>query len=308
MNRHESGRARTGGAPEGFVRRLRIIAAAGLLWGAAATEAAAQQPPAALSPAADPSAWRFNIAPYLWLPEISTGLRFDLPAALGGRLTTTASSSPGDYLPGLNFAAMFSAEARRGRFSVLTDLLFMDVGAKETDIRSLDFFGLPSHPISRSLQTGSGTVLRTTIWTLAGGYTALQGDWGHLDVIAGFRLADVEARTDYRLQLNVAGPRGNGASFGGSGRISTRTDIWNGIAGFRGSLNLGQTGFFMPYYFDIGTGGSDLTWQATAGIGYRMGRVSMSALYRHLSFEQSSRSTVQSLSLGGPMFAVNVTF
>ena len=29
--------------------------------------------------------------------------------------------------------------------------------------------------------------MNATIWTLAGGYTLLQGDWGNFDVIAGFR-------------------------------------------------------------------------------------------------------------------------
>ena len=69
---------------------------------------------------------------------------------------------------------------------------------------------------------------------LAGGYTVPQGDWGNFDVIAGFR-------------------------------ISRSANVWNGIGGFRGRIR--NSGFFIPYYFDIGAGGSNLTWQIASGVG-----------------------------------------
>ncbi len=286
---------------------IRILLAA-LMLGAFVTNAKAQQPAGQPPPPASQPGWQFNIAPYLWLPSINTTLNYSLPPALGGTLPTDVSSGVGDYLPHLRFAAMFAAEARYDRFSVLTDFMYVSASAGRTNIRSLDFFGLPSQPISRSLELGASTTLKSAIWTLVGGYTAWQGEWGNFDLIAGFRFAGVNANTDYDLALTAIGPRGNGATFGGLGSISGDKDIWNGIAGFRGSLRLAHTGLFVPYYFDIGAGGSNLTWQIATGLGYQTGWAAISALYRYLSFEQPSSAVVRHLSLGGPLIMVDFRF
>ena len=172
----------------------------------------------------------------------------------------------------------------------------------------MDFTGLPSIPISRSLETSTGTTFKAAIWTLAGGYSVLQGDWGNLDVIAGFRLLDMNARTNFSLALTLTGPRGNGATFGGIGSASGTRDIWNGIGGVRGRILLGNTRFFIPYYFDIGAGGSQLTWQISSGLGYQFRWMALSANYRYLSFVQGGNSIVRQITMGGPMLMASFSF
>jgi hypothetical protein len=82
---------------------------------------------------------------------------------------------------------------------------------------------------------------------LAGGYTLAQAAWGNVDAIGGFRLFTVTPKTDFNLAVQFFGPRGNaGPVFGGSGQLSVSQDIWNGIAGIRGRINLGQSRFFLP--------------------------------------------------------------
>jgi hypothetical protein len=130
----------------------------------------------------------------------------------------------------------------------------------------------------------------------------------NIDVLAGFRLLNVNATTDYSLALSTTGPRGNGASFGGIGSVSGSQGIWNGIAGVHGRIRLADTGLFIPYYFDIGSGGSQLTWQAAGGVGYQTGSVGISATYRYMSFEQGGSAVVHNLGLGGPMVALNFDF
>jgi len=203
---------------------------------------------------------------------------------------------------------MVAADAQYDRFSLLTDFMYLNVSGIAAHFKSIDFVGVPSQPISRSLQTSTGTRLDTTIWTLAGGYTLLQGDWGNFDVIAGFRYAGANDTTDYSLGLTVTGPRGNGATFGGIGGVSGSANIWNGIGGFRGRIRISNTGLFIPYYFDIGTGGSNLTWQIASGLGYQTGWAGVSLTYRYLSFEQSNSAFIQHLSMGGPMLMANFTF
>jgi hypothetical protein len=75
------------------------------------------------------------------------------------------------------------------------------------------------------VQASAGMNLQATIWTLAGGYAVLQGDWGDFDVIAGFRYFPVNTRINYSLGLTITGPRGNGATFGGIGSVSGNADI-----------------------------------------------------------------------------------
>lgn len=284
-----------------FGRTILAATMACLLAYGAASRAQAQQP-------TNPSGWTFNIAPYMWLPTINAGLSYDLPPALGGRLPTDVSSSPGDYISKLHFAAAFAADARYGRFSILTDYMYMNGSVGKTTIKSLDFFGLPSQPISRDLVLASNTTLKATLWTLAGGYTVFDEPWGNFDVIAGFRFLGVNVSTNYNLALTVTGPRGNGATFGGPGGVAGTANIWNGIAGFRGRIRLADTGLFIPYYFDIGAGGSNLTWQIASGLGYQTGWAGVSLTYRYLSFEQGSSSLVRHLNMGGPMVMVNFTF
>lgn len=270
--------------------------------------AMAQQPSGQPPQSPGTSGWIFNVAPYVWLPTVHANLDYNLPSSLGGRLPTDLSSSPGEYLSKLNFAAMIAAEARYDRFSVLTDFIYINGNAGSSNIRSIDFLGLPSIPVSRSLETSVSTRMSSTVWTLAGGYTVFQGDWGNFDVLAGFRLLNANATTNYSLALAITGPRGNGATFGGVGGISGSRTIWNGIAGFRGRIRLPVEGLFIPYYFDIGGGGSSPTWQIASGLGYQTGSVGVSLLYRYLSFEQGGGSVVKHLDLGGPMIMVNFTF
>ena len=133
----------------------RIVMAAvltALLAAGATSGAQAQQPSSSGQQTANPSGWTFNIAPYMWLPTINTTLNNNLPPALGGRVPTELSVGPGDILSHLNFATMVAADAQYGPFSVLTDFLYMNLSATSSHFRSIDFTGLPSQPISRSVQ------------------------------------------------------------------------------------------------------------------------------------------------------------
>jgi hypothetical protein len=284
------------------------VAIAGWLSCGTWSSARAQQPASSWTQSPDSSGWIINIAPYMWLPTVNANLSYNLPPELGGRLPTDVSSGPGDYLSHLHFATMFAADVQYDRLSLLTDYMYVNGGVGTTNVKSLDLFGLPSQPISRTLELGTSSTLKATIWTLAGGYTLTRGEWGNFDILVGFRFLGMYASTDYNLALTVVGPRGNGATFGGVGGISGSTNIWNGIAGFRGRIHLPVAGLFVPYYFDIGAGGSNLTWQIATGLGYQTGYAGVSVLYRYLSFEQGSTSVVQHLGMHGPMIMVNFTF
>ena len=83
--------------------------------------------------------------------------------------------------------------------------------------------------------------------------------------------------------------------------------MWDGVVGVKGNAYLGdERKWFIPYYFDIGTGQSDLTWQVNAGIGYQYDWGALVATWRYLDYEFSSDKAVQSVNFNGP--TIGATF
>jgi len=289
-------------------RTIMTAALVGLLSAGAPEIANSQQPNSLGQEVAGPSGWTFEVAPYLWMPSMNTNINYPLPPALGGTVSANPSIGFGTLLSHLDFAAMVAADARYDRFSIVTDFMYMKLSGTPAQFKSVNFPDHPAIPIVAGVQSSQGLNLNASIWTLVGGYTLAQGDWGNFDAMSGFRLLAVNTTTNYSLGLTITGPRGNGATFGGVGSVSASADIWNGIGGFRGRIRVGNDGLFIPYYFDIGAGGSNLTWQIASGLGYHAGLGDVSLTYRYLSFEQGSSSAVQRLWVQGPMLAVSFTF
>lgn len=277
--------------------RDRALLAIAIALGASAAQA--QTVPSTVDPG-----WRFSLTPYLWLPNVSGELRYGLPGN-GGASGAKVSLDSINVIDALNFGLTFGAEARYGRFSLATDVLYLDLGNQSSQVRNVDFGG-SSVQVSASLNAGTQSSLTSTVWTLAPGYTLLEGAWGNLDLQAGFRLLALSSRTNVQLSANVSGPLG-GQSFARVGRISDSSQLVDGIVGVRGRFVLGS-GFHLPYAFDIGGGSSSLTWQAQGGISYQTGWAGITAGYRYLSYTQGGNSFVQELNLGGPFVALNMTF
>jgi hypothetical protein len=255
-------------------------------------------------PRAEPG-WQFSVTPYAWVPSIDGTLRYQLPGQPGPDSADVGADSI-SVLEALNFAAMISAEARYQRYSVMTDFIYLDLGASGSKVRDVNFGGGGSTGVETNLDRGTESSLSGSLWTLMGGYTVLQGDWGHADIVGGFRLFSLNSETNIRLAGDVTAPSGS-ASFNRNAKLSDSATLFDGVIGMRGRLGIGK-GFYAPYAFDIGTGSSTLTWQASAGLGYQFSWGGVALGYRHLSYEQSSKNLVQDLSFSGPFLALNFTF
>lgn len=282
------------------LRSISIGAAAGVALGLAAGE------PALAQGADGRSGWSFQVALYAWLPTFNGDFNYSLPTGRDGSASVRAASN--DYLSDLQFAAMVAGEARYDRFSVISDLMYVDLGSGTSRVSSVNLAPTPDNRISSAFSTNADTSVKATVWTLGGGYTVLRGDWGNVDLFGGFRLLSLNAETNYALNATVTDLRDNSVVLGRTGRLSGNQAIWNGIAGLRGRVLLGDSGFFVPYYLDIGTGDSNLTWQGFTGVGYQTGWAGVIAGYRYLSFDQGSSDLVNDLSMGGAFLAVNFTF
>ena len=255
-------------------------------------------------PRAEPG-WQFSVTPYAWVPSIDGTLRYQLPPQAGAGSADVAKDSS-SVLEALNFAAMIAAEARYQRYSVLTDFIYLDLGGSSSKLRDVNFAGSGGTGVGANLDRGTESSLSGSLWTLMGGYTVTQGDWGHADIVGGFRLFSLNSETNIRLAGDVTAPGGS-ASFNRNAKLSESATLFDGIIGMRGRLVIGK-GFYAPYAFDIGAGSSTLTWQASAGLGYQFSWGGVALGYRHLSYEQSSKNLVQDLSFSGPFLALNFTF
>ena len=245
---------------------------------------------------------QFELTPYIWLPTID--LRLNNQARNGTTVTTNLSIGAGDYLTKLNFAGMVAAGARYERFSILTDLMYLNANSDDTDIRSVRT-PILRLPVTDTLATS--TRIQATIWTLAGGYSVAEGTWGQVDVIGGLRLLVLDQTVGYSLTRDVTRP-GGGTILSRGGNLAASGTIWNGIAGVRGRVRVPESDFYVPFHFDIGSGGAVWTWQAFLGLGYQTPWADFSAGYRYLSFQQHGNAIVEKMSMGGPIITATFRF
>jgi hypothetical protein len=229
--------------------------------------------------------WRFSIMPYLWLPTIDATLKFH---TRNGNPEVNAKANPDDYIDKLDMALLLMFEARKGKWLVFTDITYMDLSADRSSVRSVDFnVGLgPINVATGTLNTGTETEMQSTIWTLAGGYNLVHGPKASLDLIGGVRYLSLEATTNWQLTASVVGPGGGSAVFPAAGSVTEKGEVWDGIVGVRGRFGLGEGNWFVPFHLDAGTGESQYTLQAQAGIGYAFRWGDLVLAYRHLVWEQ----------------------
>jgi len=251
--------------------------------------------------------WSFSVMPYLWLPSMEGTLRYGPPAA--GGASPNVSVDADTLLGALDMALMLSGEARKGRWLVATDVIYLDLSSDTSAVRSIDF-NTGSGPVNISntaLDAGTQTNLKGTVWTLVGGYAAVQDPRATLDVIGGFRYFGLKATSNWQLSAMVTGP-GGAQTFARTGSVTKSDDLWDAIVGVKGRVKLGDGNWFMPYYLDAGAGDSTLTWQGVLGVGHAFKWGEVLLAYRYLSYEQGGNKLIEDLSFGGFGLGVNFRF
>ena len=250
-----------------------------------------------VAPIAFADDWKFALTPYLWLPTINGTTRFDLPPASGdGRFDVQLG--PNDYLSNLQFTAMVAGEARNGRTSFATDIVYLDFAGEKSKVRAIDIGG--DHiPVDVSVNRNTQTSFRGLEWTAVGGRSVIFNPDSTLDLIVGFRYFGARAKASWELSTDTSLPR--------TGQTAKDTDVWDGLIGMRGRKTF-ATRWSVPYYFDIGAGGSTLTWQAVAGVTYAYGWGDVGLVYRHIAYDQKAGALMQNMSFSGPALRFDFHF
>jgi hypothetical protein len=211
------------------------------------------EPKAPLPPAEDP--WEFELIPYMWMPDLSGTV------GIGG-LTSAVDVKFEDILDNLDMVLSGAFGARKGRFGMVADFMYLEVSPS---------FDTPGPVFSRG-----DLRLKQTMLDLRGTYRVVETSSTFLDLSLGARYMNVDLDLTFRPGL--------------APKTSANGDEgwWDAVGGVRGQYAFTDR-WFLTYSADIGGGGSNLTWQAMAGVGYRFtDNVHLTAAYRYLDYDYSS--------------------
>jgi hypothetical protein len=239
-----------------------------------------------------PGSWQFALTAYAFLPQISGSAYFPIPDT-----GTTFNISQSQLIDKLKMSFAGAFDVHRGRWGFFTDVLYVDIGQRKTNSRE---FSIGSSGLPAGTTSDVSVDMKTELFTGVGEFRALSRGHTNLDVLAGVRYIRIRER----LEWNFTGSLGTLPEATRSGDQELSRDNLDAIVGLKGVLR-GDGAWEMPYYLDVGTGGSQFTWQGAVGISraFRWGAVSL--LFRYLDYRFAS-SKITDLTIGGPM--VGATF
>ena len=241
----------------------------------------------------DSNDWHFAATIYGWFPDI--GGHTNLPAG-----DTTISIDIGTILDHLKITAQGSFEFRKGRWGAYTDIVYLDVGETRNETRNVEIGGvmLPA-TVTSALEFN----LKSTFVTFGATFQLADSPHATSALLFGARLANLDQELDWEF----TGDFGPITPPPPTGNRSASTDQWDAILGLRGQFNLGADGkWAVPYHLDIGTGDSDLTWQAVLGISYSFGWGDMGVAWRYLDYDLGSGTAIRDLNFSGPALGLKI--
>lgn len=264
--------------------------------------------PLALQSAAaedDTDSWQFQLTPYLWLPTVSGKLNYELPPGGGG--APQIDVGPTDWLELLNGAFLLQGEARKDRFFVFADVVYLGLESDNDRVASVSPGPGDLIPVDVSVNLETKTDIDGFTMTLAGGYNVRKDDRSSVDLFGGARYFGIDTKTSWNLSADIELP-GGGTVLSQQGSIESDVTSWDAIIGIKGQQHLGNGKWSLPYYLDVGTGDSDLTWQAIAGVSYAYGWGDLIMSYRHFEYDGGPRGLMEGFSFSGPVIGARFSF
>jgi hypothetical protein len=232
--------------------------------------------------------WKFDATLYLW------GAGIDADTQTGGEIDISFD----DILNDLDMAFMGSVGARKGKWSLAADTIYLDISQDEGGSETIPVLG----PVTVERTVDTDIDMKASITTFGGGYNLVDNERVALDLMAGGRYAWVDVSV--KLDLDRAGTV---LQTSRQEKVSDSKGVWDGIVGARGEIHLNDH-WYLPYYADVGTGQSDLTWQALAGVGYRFRWGDVLAAYRYLDYDFDSNFLLKNLTVSGPALGARFHF
>jgi hypothetical protein len=215
------------------------------------------------SDAAGASDWEWSITPYLWGTDVSADV------SINDRNVANMEIDFDDLAEDLEITTQGHVEGRRGRHGVMLDVFYVHLADDDKS------FPLPA-PLPG--QATAGGDLTLTIADLGGVFNP-HGDGEGFSLLYGARTVDRDIELDARF------PVASGVTLVKSYAVSET--LYDALLGARyiGRIN---PRWNIAVQANASTGGTELTWDALAGIGYSFGesdRYRLIAGYRHMDIE-----------------------
>lgn len=221
--------------------------------------------------------WQFMVAPYFWLSGIhgTTGLP---------NRTIVVSEPFRDVFDSLQFALMGAFEARKNKFSILTNLEYVSLKDEKAT----------PGPLFSSVEAR----IKMFIFNPAVGYRFYESsdNTATLDVEGGVRVWRIS--TDFTFAPGIL-----------PGTEVQASRSWaDAVVGLSGRKALSEKVFLLGK-FDLGGGGSKFTYRIFGGGGYNLTpRIPLVFGYRVLDVDYNRDNFVYDMNQRGPIFGVGFKF
>jgi len=220
--------------------------------------------------------WQFDTTVYLW------GATLKMHTPQGDPVMINF----GTILKNLDLAAMVTLAARKDKFSMLADVIYMDLS--DSQKHDGNFQGVP---IEGKLTVG----MKSWVLNLIGGYNLIDSGKDVFDIAAGARYLDVEVPVTIKLNNNKI-------------KTSGQDSGWDAVIGLKGRHNFND-GYHFNYYADIGGGFSKLTWQTAANFSYDYKKFTGVVGYRYLKWNfTNDQPALDDLVIHGPYVGAKFSF
>lgn len=225
------------------------------------------------------SGWEVSITPYIW----AAGMSGDIALPRFGQ-SVSVDRSFSDTLEDLDFAFMATVAARRNRFIMIGDIMYLDMSARANNIAGTTFL---SGDVDTSILIGTAAV----------GYRVVDEGPAYVDVLAGARLVSLD------VEVGLAAPIGSFRGGADPSDVSFMLGVRSRVP-LSERLALGVYGDFGSFIED-----SDVKWQLLGTLQYSISnRWTAVAGYRHLSIDHESTNLVFDVDLSGPLLGISYRF
>ncbi len=234
--------------------------------------------------------WEFNVVPYVWAAGSTSKVQH--PAF---PTTVESETSFKDILENLDFGAMAAFEARRGRWGILLDGLFVKV-SEDAEV-GIPQLGGARLPVDLSVRTFTGLAGVT--------YRVVDDSIGSLDLVAGPRYWSLQSTISAAFPPGTPLPPGVPTSYDRSETV----DWVDAMAGAKAVVHIAPR-VTLNAHAMFGGGGSRFSSDSLGALGFGIGKqVSLLAGYRHLSAGiRRSNGLEVDTRMHGPILGLGVRF
>lgn len=218
--------------------------------------------------------WKYTASINLWMAGI------EATTIDGAQLDIGFS----DILDNLDMTFMGTIGAEKGKWGLLTDIIYLNI----SDDVNVPIPGNPGLEVT-SIE------MKNWIVTPMVTYKVMESEQLGLNVLAGARYLYLKSPIDVNYTP-----------------LPIDSDsMWDGIIGVRGKYDLNEK-WYMPFHVDVGTGDSDVTWQAFVGVGYKYESWDLLAGYRYMNWEfedsDPAAGALTDLTVDGPIIGAKFYF